>query len=43
MHLLPAFVGLGVFLLGLALSRPYLCKPAGELEAEWANRRPSEP
>ena len=26
MHLLPAFAGLALFLLGLALSRPYLCK-----------------
>ena len=41
MHLLPAFVGLGVFLLGLALSRPYLCKPASELETEWASNRPA--
>lgn len=40
MHLLPAFVGLGVFLLGLALSRSYLCMPAGDLEAEWARGRP---
>ncbi|HEY1188090.1 MAG TPA: hypothetical protein VGE74_10560, partial [Gemmata sp.] len=38
MHLLPAFLGLGVFLMGLALSRPYLCKPAGELEDAWARR-----
>jgi len=41
MHLLPAFVGLGVFLLGLALSRPYLCKPVSELETEWARSRPA--
>ncbi len=41
MHLLPAFLGLGVFLLALALSRPYLCKPASELEAEWHAARPS--
>lgn len=40
MHLLPAFVGLGVFLLGLGLSRPFLCKPVGELAAEWAAVRP---
>jgi hypothetical protein len=25
MHLLPAFAGLGVFLLGMGLSRSYLC------------------
>lgn len=42
MHLLPAFVGLGVFLLGLALSRPYLCMPACELEAAWAERGPGK-
>lgn len=39
MHLLPAFTGLGVFLLGLALSHPYLCKPVDELKAEWASAR----
>lgn len=38
MHLLPAFLGLGVFLLGLALARPHLCRPARELEDEWAAR-----
>ena len=36
MHLLPAFAGLGLHLLGLALSHPYLCKSASELEAAWA-------
>ena len=41
MHLLPAFVGLGVFLLGLALSRSYLCKSASELAQEWADSRPA--
>jgi dihydroorotate dehydrogenase len=36
MHLLPAFLGLGVYLLALALSRPYLCRPAADLRAVWA-------
>ncbi len=36
MHLLPAFLGLGVYLLALALAHPYLCRPAAELRAEWA-------
>ena len=40
MHLMPAFLGLGAFLLGLALSHPYLCKSVSELEAEWAKDRP---
>jgi hypothetical protein len=39
MHLLPAFAGLGVFLLGLGLSRPYLCKSDAELGAGWSARQ----
>lgn len=39
MHLLPAFVELDVFLLGMALSHSHLCKPASELMEEWAHSR----
>jgi dihydroorotate dehydrogenase len=34
-HLLPAFAGLAALLLGLALSYPFLCRPAAELRAAW--------
>jgi hypothetical protein len=37
-HLLPAYGGLAVFLLGLALSYPFLCQP-GATAAEWARFR----
>ena len=40
MHLLPAFAGLGLHLLGMALSHPYLCMPAKKLEMAWADRFP---
>ena len=40
-HLLPAFVELGVFLLGITLSHQYLCKSATKLEQEWSNSRPA--
>lgn len=33
-HLLPAFGGLGLYLLGLALSRPYLCGTADDEEKQ---------
>jgi dihydroorotate dehydrogenase len=35
MHLLPAFLGLGGHLLGLALAQPYLCRTVADLQAEW--------
>jgi dihydroorotate dehydrogenase len=37
-HLLPAYGGLAVFLLGLGLSYPFLCQP-GATTAEWARFR----
>jgi hypothetical protein len=37
-HLTPAFAGLAMFVAGLALSHPYLCRPDPALEAEWARR-----
>jgi hypothetical protein len=38
-HLTPAFLGLGVFITGLALSYSYLCRPDAQLNQEWARRR----
>jgi dihydroorotate dehydrogenase len=38
LHLLPAYGGLAVFLLGMALSYPLLCRP-GATPAEWARFR----
>ena len=37
-HLTPAFAGLAIFLTGLALSHPYLCRPTPALAAEWEER-----
>jgi len=37
-HLTPAFTGLAMFLTGLWLSYPYLCRPDPALEAEWQRR-----
>ena len=37
-HLSPAFGGLALFLLGLALSQPFLCRP-GSSEAQWRRFR----
>jgi hypothetical protein len=34
-HLIPAFSGLALFLLGLGLSYPYLCGPDAENETAW--------
>jgi len=37
-HLTPAFAGLPIFLTGLALSQPYLCRSTPALAAEWEER-----
>jgi dihydroorotate dehydrogenase len=42
-HLAPAFAGLAMFLTGLALTYPYLCRPAPALGAEWARRLAARP
>ncbi|MBA4064119.1 MAG: dihydroorotate dehydrogenase [Isosphaera sp.] len=43
-HLLPAGAGFAAALLGLGLSRAYLCRPAAALRAEWGFRSaPGEP
>jgi hypothetical protein len=38
-HLAPAWVGLGVFLLAMALSYPYLCAADPAFEEEWRAHR----
>jgi hypothetical protein len=40
LHLSPVYVGAAVFLLGLGLSYPFLCRP-GASAAEWRRFRPS--
>jgi hypothetical protein len=42
-HLAPAFTGLAMFLTGLVLTYPYLCRPDPALDAEWERRLAARP